>query len=688
MYEKPNMNEPLVFSDDIKIFSRNAKKSIFVRDLPYCCTSADLGDFFAHALNTPVVHAMVCRNKQGRTLQIGYVLFQSEDSVRLALDTLNGCRFIGRDIRVLPYDPKAPSEPSTTGLVHVSFKTTSTQQPLVTEATIRRAFEAHGELEHVAIRTHKYTDTGLQGGYGFVTFRRPEMNRYIIEQIRQLESNNVFYECSWSSLHTHKGVAGEEVVIDPRYGYIATKASIPGGAPSSRGMNDPYGGGPGYGGARGPMGPGHIGHGPEFDEFSSARRELRDDYRNSNGLPPNAGYDRFGYGGEYDRRGLRGPYPPAGGGGGLPPPLPARAYYDEPYYDDYYRGSRGHVSGRPPFAGGAAVGSGPLYDRGYYEETYRGSAASRFGPSALAPRPAMYGREGLDFPAPSNGFLGEERFGLTGSPRFGSETSGNDLLFGLPSRSTLLGDDAGFAAMSNNELLGSMSERDSLSAFHGSGGTRRSTDSIAAATDTTEFSFDLGRGRSSLSVMGYDFPSNGSSSVPARVSAMPSVGTVRPSRSSWGTDVPDFSRENSRENSEASRPSGNSTTGLPQVPNLNSFWQNSAHFFAKGDKPAASVLEDSFKLVDKYSGAKDPLDDLIDREGDAEDEEIVPRDATLNGVPPGLMSSGSSPTKTIPISCEEDDEDDASSVPPYRDAEIMDPLAKNLELKAIISADK
>lgn len=33
------------------------------------------------------------------------------------------------------------------------------QQPLVTEATIRRAFEAHGELEHVAIRTHKYADT-------------------------------------------------------------------------------------------------------------------------------------------------------------------------------------------------------------------------------------------------------------------------------------------------------------------------------------------------------------------------------------------------------------------------------------------------------------------------------------------------------------------------------------------------
>lgn len=99
MYDRTGMSEPLIFNDDIKIFSRNAKRSIFVRDLPYCCTSADLGDFFAHALSTPVLHAMVCRNKQGRTLQIGYVLFQSEEAVHVAMDTMNARRFIGRDIR-------------------------------------------------------------------------------------------------------------------------------------------------------------------------------------------------------------------------------------------------------------------------------------------------------------------------------------------------------------------------------------------------------------------------------------------------------------------------------------------------------------------------------------------------------------------------------------------------------------
>ncbi len=86
-------------TDDLKIFSKNPKKAIFVRDLPYSCTARDLVDFFSDSLRTPVVHAVVCKNRFGRTLQIGYVLFQSEEAVVMAVENLNGCRFIGRDIR-------------------------------------------------------------------------------------------------------------------------------------------------------------------------------------------------------------------------------------------------------------------------------------------------------------------------------------------------------------------------------------------------------------------------------------------------------------------------------------------------------------------------------------------------------------------------------------------------------------
>jgi hypothetical protein len=86
-------------TEDLKIFSKNPKKSIFVRDLPYSCTFRDLAEFFSETLQAPVVHAVVCKNRFGRTLQIGYVLFQSEEAVQMAVERLNGCRFIGRDIR-------------------------------------------------------------------------------------------------------------------------------------------------------------------------------------------------------------------------------------------------------------------------------------------------------------------------------------------------------------------------------------------------------------------------------------------------------------------------------------------------------------------------------------------------------------------------------------------------------------
>jgi hypothetical protein len=158
-------------------------------------------------------------------LQIGYILFQSEEAVIRAVETLNGCRFIGRDIRVLAYDPKSPTEPSTTGLVHVSFKTMTPQQSLVTEATLRQCFDSFGEIEHVAIRTHKFTEMGLQGGYGFLTFRLPDQNRTVVEQVRQVVIDGILYDCSWSALHTQKGWDGEDVIVDPKHGLIAAKSN-------------------------------------------------------------------------------------------------------------------------------------------------------------------------------------------------------------------------------------------------------------------------------------------------------------------------------------------------------------------------------------------------------------------------------------------------------------------------------
>lgn len=97
IYQRQENNQSGV--TDLEIFSQNPTRSIFVRDLPYFCSSADLAKFFQEQLQVPIVHAVVCKNKKRRTLQFGCVMFESEEHVKLAVDMMNGKRFVGRDIR-------------------------------------------------------------------------------------------------------------------------------------------------------------------------------------------------------------------------------------------------------------------------------------------------------------------------------------------------------------------------------------------------------------------------------------------------------------------------------------------------------------------------------------------------------------------------------------------------------------
>jgi RNA recognition motif-containing protein len=84
---------------ELDLFSTNASKAVFVRDLPFSCTSTDLRNFFMEMLQVPIKYATVCKNKKRRTLQFGCVLFESEEHAMIAVEKLNGIRFIGRDIR-------------------------------------------------------------------------------------------------------------------------------------------------------------------------------------------------------------------------------------------------------------------------------------------------------------------------------------------------------------------------------------------------------------------------------------------------------------------------------------------------------------------------------------------------------------------------------------------------------------
>ncbi len=86
-------------ANDLVVFQTNSNRSIFVRDLPFACTSQVLRDYCAERLKVPILKALVCENRKGRNLQFGCVLFETEDHVHLAIDVLNNTRFQGRDIR-------------------------------------------------------------------------------------------------------------------------------------------------------------------------------------------------------------------------------------------------------------------------------------------------------------------------------------------------------------------------------------------------------------------------------------------------------------------------------------------------------------------------------------------------------------------------------------------------------------
>lgn len=99
----------------------------------------------------------------------------------------------------------------------------------MTEAVLRDCFEAYGEIDHVSIRSHKYSEAGMQGGYGFLTFRTSEQNKAVVDRVRQTIINDILFDCSWSESHTQK-VLGAEAAAD----YRLQESKILGGRPTTR----------------------------------------------------------------------------------------------------------------------------------------------------------------------------------------------------------------------------------------------------------------------------------------------------------------------------------------------------------------------------------------------------------------------------------------------------------------------
>lgn len=102
-------------------------------------------------------------------------------------------------------------------------------QPQLTEEDLQEVFSHFGEVEHVSIRSLKFADDvshflstrlintkhlpdllfvqGLQGGYGFLSFKTEQENKNAVEVCLQRVINDVIFDCQWSE----KNVNGKDV---------------------------------------------------------------------------------------------------------------------------------------------------------------------------------------------------------------------------------------------------------------------------------------------------------------------------------------------------------------------------------------------------------------------------------------------------------------------------------------------
>lgn len=83
----------------LEIFSANSNRSVFVRDLPFCCNTEDLRTLLEKEGGVKVEDILICRNSEGKTLQYGCAMFPTPDDVETVMEKLNGHRYHGRDIR-------------------------------------------------------------------------------------------------------------------------------------------------------------------------------------------------------------------------------------------------------------------------------------------------------------------------------------------------------------------------------------------------------------------------------------------------------------------------------------------------------------------------------------------------------------------------------------------------------------
>ncbi|KAA3475830.1 33 kDa ribonucleoprotein, chloroplastic-like [Gossypium australe] len=152
----------------------NVKRKLFVLNLPWSYTVADIKDLFGQC--GPVKDVEIIKQKDGRSRNFAFVTMASGEEAQAAIDKLDSLEVSGRIIRVeFSRRLKKPSPPSSEPIVpsretrHKLYVSNLAWK--VRSSHLREFFSA---FNPVSVRVVFSNPSGQSAGYGFVSFATME----------------------------------------------------------------------------------------------------------------------------------------------------------------------------------------------------------------------------------------------------------------------------------------------------------------------------------------------------------------------------------------------------------------------------------------------------------------------------------------------------------------------------------
>lgn len=140
-----------------------SKGSLFVGDISFFCTEADLVRLFEHYGR--VLHVEVRRNAAGESLRHGFAELENVDAAQRAINDLHSSKYLGRRIRVhwacVHVDKRQPRDRTTWTQIYVSFCSLRRDR-VVSETLLDEIFSRFGAVADVTVKKHSLVSSPSQ----------------------------------------------------------------------------------------------------------------------------------------------------------------------------------------------------------------------------------------------------------------------------------------------------------------------------------------------------------------------------------------------------------------------------------------------------------------------------------------------------------------------------------------------